>query len=224
MDAAESTNRTISAEYRTELRRLHDSFESFGAGSHLLLVAQIFRNLNLQSISDFGAGKMRLASELRKQFNLDFEYYPYDPAFPEYGEPKSADLVCCIEVLEHVELQFLPTILKLLAGITSKFAFLTVHCAESSLNLADGRNSHLIQEPISWWLPEISKHFDIQWLGKTGLDSFAVLCSPIGHTDMRIEKIDLYQSDSFVTHTLNFLSFMRAEVLRRRRRGHWRPK
>jgi hypothetical protein len=27
--------------------------------------------------------------------------------------------------------------------------------------LSDGRNAHLIQEPSSWWLPKLTKYFEI---------------------------------------------------------------
>jgi hypothetical protein len=39
------------------------------------------------------------------------EYYPFDPAFEEYGEPRAADLVCCIDVLEHIEPEKLESVL-----------------------------------------------------------------------------------------------------------------
>ena len=34
--------------------------------------------------------------------------------------------------------------------------------------LPDGRNAHLTQEPIEWWLPKLTDRFDIQTLQKVG--------------------------------------------------------
>ena len=53
------------------------------------------------------------------------KYYPYDPVFPEYGEPKEADLVCCIDVLEHIEPPYLKNVLQDLSKITNKIGFFT---------------------------------------------------------------------------------------------------
>ena len=51
------------------------------------------------------------------------EYYPFDPAFEEYGEPQPADLVCCIDVLEHIEPEKLENVLLELSKITLNFGF-----------------------------------------------------------------------------------------------------
>ena len=56
----------------------------------------------------------------------NFHYYPYDPVFPEYGPPKKADIVCCIDVLEHVEEEFLTNVLDELKKITMKIGFFTI--------------------------------------------------------------------------------------------------
>ena len=94
----------------------------------------------------------------------DFQYYPYDPVFPEYGDPREADLVCCIDVLEHVEPNYLKAVLKDLSRITIKAGLFTIHTGPAGKNLPDGRNAHLIQKPSSWWLPQLCEHFEIAHL------------------------------------------------------------
>jgi len=44
---------------------------------------------------------------------------PYDPVFPEYGEPRPADLVCCIDVLEHIEPDLVDNVILELARVTT---------------------------------------------------------------------------------------------------------
>lgn len=214
---------TTSPEYQRLLRELHDREVSFGGGSHVLTVAQVIRTLNIRSISDYGAGKMLLEKVLKKEFDLQFSYYPYDPAFPEYGPPVPADLVCCIEVLEHVEPNLIEVVLEQLADITVKWGFFTVHCSNSSKFLADGRNAHILQRPISWWLTKLSDHFDIQWLNKTAPDSFAVIATRLGNSEFRLSGLQLYTRDSIKQHFGSFAGALKLEVARRVRRGKWRP-
>jgi len=214
---------TTSPEYQRLLRELHDRENSFGGGKHVLTVAQVMKTLNVQSVSDYGAGKMRLEEALRKEFGLQFSYFPYDPAFPEYGSPMPADLVCCIEVLEHVELEMIDAVLKQLAEITMKWGFFTIHCSNSSKSLADGRNAHILQRPTPWWLARLSNYFDIQWLNKTGPDSFAVIATRLGNSEFRIRGLQLYSRDSIKQHVTSFAGALALEVSRRVRRGKWRP-
>ena len=86
------------------------------------------------------------------------------PAFPDYGKPRSADLVCCIDVLEHIEPTYLDAVLEELRAITVKRGFFSVHCRPAMKFLPDGRNAHLIQQPTSWWLPRLCQHFEISHL------------------------------------------------------------
>jgi hypothetical protein len=94
----------------------------------------------------------------------DITYHPYDPAFPEYGEPKTADIVCCIDVLEHIEPLLLNNVLDDLHRIVSKAGFFTIHTGPAIKVLLDGRNAHLIQEPSSWWLKRLTDYFEVRHL------------------------------------------------------------
>jgi hypothetical protein len=212
-----------SPEYQKLIRELHDREDSFGAGNHVLAVAQLMRNLDVRTLTDYGAGKMRLAEVLRKEFALEFEYFPFDPAFPEYGRAKSAELVCCIEVLEHVEPDFIDSVIEELAQITVRWGFFTVSCGDSGKFLADGRNAHILQRPISWWLTKLSSRFEVQWLNKTSRDSFAVVVTRLDNSAYDLNALEIYQRDSIVQHVKLFAASLSLEVRRRVRRGHWRP-
>jgi hypothetical protein len=214
----------ISNNYRQLLRELHDRELSFAGGTRTNLVAQVIELLGVESISDYGCGKMVLNQKLTQEFQINIEYFPYDPAFPEYGPPKTADLICCIEVLEHVEPEHIHNVLNELANLVSKYGFFTVHCSNSSKTLADGRNAHILQKPISWWLTELSKHFEIQWLNKTGSESFAVLVTPLGLTSLDISRLEITQNDSFKTFVSRFLYLAQRELRRRVQRRYWRPR
>ena len=114
-----------------------------------------------RSLSDYGAGKCNLKMALGLRDGGPVSYQPYDPAFPEYGAPRPADLVTCIDVLEHIEPNLLDNVLDEIASITQRLAFVTVHTQPAKKVLSDGRNAHLIQEPPSWWIDRLSARFEI---------------------------------------------------------------
>jgi len=152
----------ISESYLQQQQMLHDN-PAYGIASlHFApLVAAVVRAAKPTSLCDYGAGKMLLLPALQAEGVSVPEYLPYDPAFPQYGEAVPADLVCCIDVLEHIEPEYLDAVLKHLVSLTKKLAFITVHTAPAVKHLPDGRNAHLIIEPIEWWKTVLSQYFEI---------------------------------------------------------------
>lgn len=153
---------TISQDYLKLQQELHLN-PNYGVASLQFapLVSQIAKQNNVTSVSDYGAGKKRLLEGLKANGFNPKEYHPFDPAFPDYGEPKNADLVCCIDVLEHIEPSKLNAVLEELASITVGLGFFTIHMGPAGKVLSDGRNAHLIQKPTSWWLPNLCQHFNV---------------------------------------------------------------
>ncbi|HSN19801.1 MAG TPA: hypothetical protein VLS49_03940 [Usitatibacter sp.] len=156
------TRQTISEDYRRQQQELHKN-PHYGIASiaYAPIVKQLLQQLGAHSIADYGAGKCNLKRKLDELGVTGIGYFPYDPAFPEYGTPRSADLVCCIDVLEHIEPDYLDNVLGDLRDIVRKYGFLTIHTGPAMKVLADGRNAHLIQKPRSWWLPILSKYFEV---------------------------------------------------------------
>jgi len=155
-------NQTISADYLDQQRKLHEN-PHYGVASLSFapIVADIMRQTGLKSVSDYGAGKRRLLEGLRQSGIEPTTYLPYDPVFPEYGEPRSADLVCCIDVLEHIEPDLVDNVIAELARLTTNIGFFSIHMGPAGKTLSDGRNAHLIQKPSSWWLKKLTDHFEI---------------------------------------------------------------
>lgn len=153
---------TISDEYLVQQQILHQN-PNYGVASLSFapIVADFIRQTGICSVSDYGAGKKNLLVGLKNAGVEPTEYHPYDPAFEDYGEPRSADLVCCIDVLEHIEPEKLEEVLLELSKITTNFGFFSIHMGPAAKVLSDGRNAHLIQEPSSWWLPRLTKYFEI---------------------------------------------------------------
>ena len=172
----------ISDEYLDEQIKMHDN-PDYGVASLVFapIVAKICKENNIKEISDYGAGKKRLLEGLKKEGLIEIEYFPFDPVFPEYGEAKKADLVCCIDVLEHIEKEFVNNTIKKLSEITKKIGFFSIHNGPATKVLSDGRNAHIIQKPTSWWLLKLCKYFDIMHLQKHNAHGigFWVIVTPI---------------------------------------------
>lgn len=155
-------NQTISREYLELQKELHKN-PGYGVASLSFapLVAELITKCQIKSVSDYGAGKMNLLKGLELNGISEIKYHPYDPVFPEYGEPTSADLVCCIDVLEHIEPDLVENVISDLSKITANLGFFSIHTGPAQKILADGRNAHLIQKTTSWWLPRLCKYFEI---------------------------------------------------------------
>ena len=167
----------ISDQYRLLQQELHRN-PNYGVASLQFapIVKQVIEQMGAKSVSDYGAGKCNLQRGLR-ELGVDLDYRPYDPAFPDYGPARSADLVCCIDVLEHIEPDYLDNVLADLRAITSVYGFFSIHTGPAHKHLADGRNAHLIQQPSSWWLPKLCRDYEIDALRKTA-GGFFVIVSP----------------------------------------------
>jgi hypothetical protein len=170
---------TISANYLAQQQELHRN-PNYGVASigYAPIVKELLDQTGIKSISDYGAGKCNLRKALHGLGKRDFEYFPYDPAFPEYGPPKPARLVCCIDVLEHIEEEFLDSVFLDLQDITQNIGFLSVHTGPAMKTLPDGRNAHIIQKPTSWWLPRMCQYFEIGHLQR-GPGGFWMIAEPM---------------------------------------------
>jgi len=178
MDAVRNT---ISPAYLLEQRRLHQD-PDYGIASLAFapLVAQLLKLGGYSSVSDYGAGKCNLKSALGLYRSGRADYFPYDPAFPEYGLPRAADLLVCIDVLEHVEPDAIGNVLDEVAPLAWRMALLTVHTGPAKKILSDGRNAHLIQQPPSWWLPRLARRFELIHVQSVP-KGFFVIAAPLGN-------------------------------------------
>ena len=157
----------ISKEYLDLQKELHLRSD-YGTASLGIApeVKKIFEENKLTSISDYGAGKCNLQKKLIQLGLKDFDYFPYDPVFPEYGSPKKANLVCCIDVLEHIEESFIENVINELRNITDKLAYFTIALKPAGKILKDGRNAHILLKPEDWWLNLIKSKFNFKEINK----------------------------------------------------------
>jgi FkbM family methyltransferase len=152
----------ITEQYRAEQTALHAK-GNYGTAAlnYGKPVAALLTETGARSLLDYGCGSKRsLLQALRLPAEVVYE--GYDPAVPDYaGSPMPAELVCCIDVLEHIEPEHLDSVLDHLAELCDPHGFFTIHSGPAQKVLSDGRNAHLTQQGPDWWLPRLKQRFEV---------------------------------------------------------------
>jgi len=148
----------ISPEYRALNKKLHEGNPVYGIGGGLLapVVIEMVKKAGSKSVLDYGCGKGFLAKA------LPFPIWEYDPCIPgKDAPPRPADLVCCFDVLEHIEPDKLDVVLNDLRRCVKSVGYFTIAMGPAKKTLPDGRNTHLIQKPMEWWREQLSRFFNV---------------------------------------------------------------
>lgn len=182
---AELAAPTITPEYAALNRDLHEREERYGAGAHRKrdALVEIMGEYEAESVLDYGCGKGSLAASLP---GVDIR--EYDPAIAGKDSlPEQADVVACLDVLEHVEPDLLDNVLADIQRLARRAVFLTIATRKSTRELADGRNAHLIQEDADWWRERLGRFFAINGEFVDGLE-YCVAARPL-HEIGRINSV-----------------------------------
>jgi len=139
------------------------------------MVSQIIERMEVSHLLDYGCGaQTNLAKHLK--VNRKLMYQAYDPGVPRFSKPPvPAQMVACVDVLEHIEPELLDDVLDDLKRLTEVILFATVTVVPAFKTLSDGRNAHLTVQPMSWWLPKFWSRWDIQTVQVTCEESFLVV-------------------------------------------------
>ena len=155
----------LSKEYEDMLVAEHQQYTKWGTSAstrHMLDIVEFFNYFKISknvTMLDYGCGKQILKSVLPFPSK---EFHMYDPGIPLYNKkPPKCDVVFCLDVLEHIEPEYLDSVLEHIASRLLRVGFFYIHCAEAKHILKDGRNAHLIVENGRWWLDKLDDYFDI---------------------------------------------------------------
>ncbi len=151
-------------------RSLHESDESFGsrpdAGGLTSCLAPAIHLMHkagvCNSVLDYGTGKGHLVHNLRENLPQSINITGYDPAVQKWLKKPAEpfDIVTCLDVLEHVEVESIDAVLSDIRFLSSSFCFLIIDLQPAIKRLADGRNAHILLAPCDWWIARISQHFN----------------------------------------------------------------
>jgi len=160
----------ITDAYRALNRELHEKNEGYGAGlatqKWYAHIAKLAGSLKARDILDYGAGKGRLAHALPQ-----FRIRSYDPAVPGIDQsPEPADMVVCLDVLEHIEPGCIDDVLDDIKRCSTMAVFLTVCMVPAGKKLSDGRNAHVLQRPPEWWIPKLLARWELRMFASNGYE------------------------------------------------------
>lgn len=185
----------ISPDYARLNAELHERNPQYGISGQKW--AKVVRGLadwlGTCDILDYGCGKQTLAETLP-----ELRVRGYDPALPELATtPEPADLVICTDVLEHIEPEWLDNVLDDLARVIRKVGFLTVSTQPALKTLADGRNAHLIVQPVAWWLAKLGQRLTIHEYRDYGGKEFYLLVSAFSADVLSPPRVEQLMADAF---------------------------
>lgn len=177
----------ISENYRAQQAQLHAQGNYGVMGEkHAGMVNAIIERMGVRHLLDYGCGsRCSLTRGLKALHKLT--YQAYDPGVPKFASPPvPAEMVCCIDVLEHIEPDYLDAVLDDLRRLTEAILFATVATGPAGKTLSDGRNAHLTQQPMSWWAPKFFDRFEVQTIQVLSPKDFLV----IGYAKSQIQTVN----------------------------------
>jgi hypothetical protein len=132
----------ISESYREQQRQMHEMPRGYGgANTNAMgpMTLQTINEIGAQCVLDYGAGKGHLGEFLfRRGYKGD--YRPYDPAVPYWADsPQPSEFVVCADVLEHIEPEYLESVLEDLKRVTLQRGLFSVCLRPAKKTLPDGR-------------------------------------------------------------------------------------
>lgn len=172
----------ISEAYRQQQIELHKDPDYGYAGIVFApVVATLINKFGLEEVLDYGAGKLGMFKALNGKIEHPVRMQAYEPASDDLElrlPPLPSQFVTCVNVLEHVEPEYLDAVFSDLQRVTKQVIFLTIGTKPARRLLPDGRNTHLTIKTPQWWLPRIMQRFELQTYQKT-VDGFAVTATAL---------------------------------------------
>jgi hypothetical protein len=152
----------ISDRYKAMNKRLHADHSDYGivGGSKATAIVKMARERGFKTILDYGCGKGTFKAAVKK-IAPDLTVLEFDPAVKGKDSlpTKQPDLIVALDVMEHIEPEYLDAVLSTMHGLKPRLVVLLISVQPAEKTLPDGRNAHLIVQPPEWWHEKLSKYF-----------------------------------------------------------------
>lgn len=154
---------TCSPVHAQRLKHLHANDPTFGVIGHLWAenVAAWMQETGSRTLLDYGCGRSNLAASVAKRLvnkRYDILFAEYDPA-TKPGQPKPAEYITCIDVMEHVEADRVDAVLDEIRKLMGKAGLITISLRWAS---PKKRKTH----PNVWtrekWLEKLHQYFHVE--------------------------------------------------------------
>lgn len=156
----------VSSEYRLTLLDTHNQTKNTWGGGHsvdkLPKYEGTLKKLGVETILDYGCanGKFKVYMDKHKPF---YTVYEYDPGIRGKDSlPPPADFVVCCDVMEHVEPEYLESVMKHLKSLVLKGGFFNISTKPAITILSDGTNAHKIVKDGEWWVALFKEYFNVE--------------------------------------------------------------
>ena len=168
-------------------RQLHQSDPSFGINDTgltkrlPLAIERLSRSTPISSVLDYGTGKGFLVDHLRAHLPSSITVDGFDPSVEKWSKflRPNYDLITCIDVLEHIDIQYIDDTIRQLKQMANLFCYVTIDLQPAVKKLKDGRNAHVMLAPSEWWITRFSQYFS------------SITCFPIKHFNSTTQKLIL---------------------------------
>lgn len=160
--------------------------ENLYAGSstqiHKEFIKQFLIEFKCKSILDYGCGKaiQYHKEKLHESHFLGIMPSLYDPAVEKYSALPDGtfDAVINTDVLEHIEEDDVGSVIEQIYSKADKFVYLGISNEPASSILPDGRNSHVTQKSLDWWVEKVlpyANKFTLMYVYGNGKHGKAIL-------------------------------------------------
>ena len=151
----------LSEQYRRLLEHEHSTTPWGVTGWHhapqVLKLAEVW---DARTLLDYGAGRGSLGHWFDKNAPHALERREYEPGIARLSaDPQPADMVACIDVMEHIETECVISVLDHIQSLAIKCVYFNISCRLAGRKLRDGRNAHLTVQAPEWWL----EHLTSRW-------------------------------------------------------------
>jgi len=163
--------RLLSEYYKNQNRVMHEKEPVWAQSGRMWadIVLEQIKRFNSNTVLDYGCGKGKLGELLQGH---NFKLSEYDPAIPGKDKlPSPADFVIATDVLEHIEPEYLTSVLNHLKSLTLKAGLFNIVTKEATAQtMPDGSNPHKIIQSKEWWLEKVNQYWDAEILPGRQLD------------------------------------------------------
>ena len=120
-------------------------------------IPEVLDEYQPRSILDFGCGQSVLTKETLPPLYPHMHFERYDPCIPGLDTYPSqrAEMVICLDVLEHIMDADLPKILQQLQEASWRWIALCIATRPAKNKLPDGTDPHVTIQDAAWWMNRI---------------------------------------------------------------------
>jgi len=143
---------------RKDGSHVEDVFADFELRAYKGAISDVLRAYSVRTVLDYGAGgsDWNVSGFDEDTDKSAFEYfgleqsYRYEPA-RDIDERTVVDCVVCFDVLEHIFISDVASVLRDIFANASKLIVLNVACYPAAAKLPNGENAHItVRNPV-WW-------------------------------------------------------------------------